>query len=151
LLVWRIAREPFQALDGEGARLNGGRWSSEGVLVIYTSTSLALAALEYLVHVDPVDVPDDLVAMAIEIPDNLAEERISVSDLPQDWNEVADHPSCLSHGNAWAQNGRTALLRVPSAIVIEEENMLINPGHVEAGRIAVKHVRPFSFDPRLLA
>jgi RES domain-containing protein len=68
VLVWRITRAAYQALDGEGARLHGGRWNPEGVPVVYTSTTLSLAALEYLVHVDPEDVPGDLVAMRIRIP-----------------------------------------------------------------------------------
>jgi RES domain-containing protein len=150
VLVWRITREPYQALDGEGARLNGGRWNSEGVAVVYTSTTLALAALEYLVHVDPEDVPEDLVAMRIQIPDGLPDERVRASGLPADWNEVPDHPACVRRGDAWAKDARAAVLRVPSAIVPEEENILINPRHTDAGRIAVVHTRAFAFDPRLL-
>lgn len=150
MLVWRIAREVYQALDGEGARLNGGRWNSEGVAVVYASTTLALAALEYLVHVDPEDVPGDLVAMRIEVPDDLPGDRIAASDLPEDWNAGPDHPACARSGDAWAKEARAVLLRVPSAIVPEEENVLINPRHRDAGRIVVGHVRPFAFDPRLL-
>lgn len=150
MLVWRITREAYQALDGEGARLNGGRWNSEGVAVVYTSTTLALAALEYLVHVDPEDVPEDLIAMQIQIPDGLADERVRASDLPADWKEVPDHPACLRCGNAWAKNAPTAVLRVPSAIVPEEENILLNPKHTDAERVAVVHTRAFAFDPRLI-
>lgn len=91
MLVWRITREACQALDGEGARLNGGGWNSEGVAVVYTSATLALAALEYLVHVDPEDVPEDLVAVQIQIPEGLPEERIQPDGLPGDWND----PPCL--------------------------------------------------------
>jgi RES domain-containing protein len=151
MLVWRITREPHQTLDGEGARLNGGRWNSEGMAVVYTSTTLALAALEYLVHVDPEDVPADLIAMRIEIPDDLPDERVSASDLPADWNEAPDHPACVRCGDAWAKGASTAILRVPSAIVPEEENLLFNPRHPDAGRITVIHTRPFVFDLRLLA
>lgn len=149
MLVWRITREAHQALDGEGARLNGGRWNSEGVAVVYTSTTLALAALEYLAHVDPEEVPGDLVAMRIEIPEGLSEERVLESDLPAGWNEVPDHPSCIKRGDAWAKTAATAVLRVPSAIVPEEENILVNPGHADAARILVAHTRAFAFDPRI--
>lgn len=151
MLVWRITREAHQALDGEGARLHGGRWNSEGVAVVYTSATLALAALEYLVHVDPEDVPEDLVAMRIRVPDDLPDERVRVSDLPADWSEVPDHPACVSRGDAWAKEASAAVLRVPSAIVPEEENVLLNPKHTDAGRVAVVHTRAFAFDPRLLA
>jgi RES domain-containing protein len=149
--VWRIARAPFQALDGEGARLNGGRWNPEGLPVVYTSTTLALAALEYLVHVDPEDVPVDLVAMRIRIPDDVPEERVAPADLPKDWSAVPDHPACVERGERCLKDGVAALLRVPSAIVPEEENLLINPRHPAASRIATEHARSFAFDPRLLA
>lgn len=150
MIVWRITRKRHRGLDGEGARLNGGRWNAEGVAVGYTSTTLALAALEYLAHVDPEDVPADLVAVRISIPDDLRQERVQASDLPADWKEVLDHPACVRCGDAWAKGTRTAILRVPSAIVPEEENVLINPEHADAERIAIEHIRSFVFDPRLL-
>jgi RES domain-containing protein len=150
VFVWRLTRAPFQALDGEGAHVNGGRWNSEGTGVVYTSSTLALAALEYLVHVDPPDVPADLVAMRIEVPDEVPGDAVDTEDLPRDWNEVPDHPACLDHGDAWAAAARTLLLRVPSAIVPEEHNILLNPRHLDAARIAVIAVRPFAFDRRLL-
>ena len=140
MLVWRIYREAHQALDGEGSRLHGGRWSSERVSVVYTSSTLALAALEYLVHVDIEDVPDDLVAMAIEVPD----------DLPPDWNQVLDHPACARIGDQWAAKGTVLLLLVPSAVVPEESNVLINPDHPRAGDVRMVSIRPFAFDSRLV-
>ena len=150
MLVWRITRAAYQALDGEGARLNGGRWNSEGVAVVYTSSTLSLAALEYLVHVDPEDVPADLVAMQTQIPDDVPGERLPISALPADWNTVPAHPACATAGDVWAKNGLAAYLRVPSAIVPEEENLLINPQHTAVARIIVVHTRSFGFDPRLL-
>ena len=140
MLVWRICREAHQALDGEGARLHGGRWTSERISVVYTSSTLALAALEYLVHVDIEDVPDDLVAMAIEVPD----------DLPPDWNQVLDHPACARIGDQWAAKGTVLLLLVPSAVVPEESNVLINPDHPRAGDVRMVSIRPFAFDSRLV-
>jgi RES domain-containing protein len=150
VLAWRLSREAHQPLDGEGARLNGGRWNSEGVSIVYTSTTLALAALEYLAHVDPEDVPDDLVGMQIQIPEGVLEQRVHTSDHPVDWNEVPEHPACVRIGDRWVASASTPILRVPSAIVPEEENVLINPNHPDSGRIAVVHIRGFGFDPRLL-
>jgi len=148
--AWRIARDAHQALDGEGARLYGGRWNPEGVAAVYTSASLALAALEYLVHVDAEDVPGDLVALEIEVPDDAGVRIVRPRDLPADWNRVEDHPACVAMGAEWVRNGADLVLRVPSAIVPEESNLLINPGHPTAGRVTVVGTRPFSFDPRLL-
>jgi RES domain-containing protein len=151
VIVWRITRERFQALDGEGARLNGGRWNSEGNAVVYTSCSLSLAALEYLVHIDPEDVPSDLIAMQIEIPDSVGGDGIPVSDLPRDWSAVPDHPECILRGDAWLRESRTLFLRVLSAVVPEEENILLNPAHADAALLIVLQTRPFAFAPRLLA
>ncbi|MCH8812980.1 MAG: RES family NAD+ phosphorylase [Gemmatimonadetes bacterium] len=150
MLVWRICREAHQALDGEGSRLHGGRWNSERVSVVYTSSTLALAALEYLVHVDIEDVPDDLVAMAIEVPDDGGEGIVAVDDLPPDWNQVLDHPACARIGDQWAAKGTVLLLLVPSAVVPEESNVLINPDHPRAGDVRMVSIRPFAFDSRLV-
>ncbi len=149
MLVWRICRAGHQELDGEGSRLHGGRWNSEGVSVIYTSSTLALTALEYLVHVDIEDAPDDLVAMAIDVPDDAGEEIVAVDDLPGDWNQLPDHPASARIGDQWAAEGTALLLRVPSAVVPEESNLLINPDHPRAGDVRVVSTRPFAFDSRL--
>jgi RES domain-containing protein len=148
--VWRLARRAYQALDGEGARLYGGRWNAEGVAVVYASATLALAALEYLVHVDPPDVPDDLVALRVEVPDAAAVETVTPADLPADWNALDDHPACVARGGAWAAAGTALALRVPSAIVPEEGNVLLNPTHPDMRHVRVATTRPFAFDPRLL-
>ena len=150
MLTWRICRKGHQDLDGEGARLNGGRWNSEGVPAVYTSSTIALAALEYLVHVDIEDVPHDLVAMAIEVPDDTGLKTVAPNDLPADWNQAPDHPECTRIGDQWIASGAELLLRVPSAVVPEDWNLLINPAHPRAGEVVVTSVRPFAFDPRLL-
>lgn len=147
--VWRICREAHTALDGEGARLYGGRWNSEGVAVVYASASLALAALEYLVHVDIRDVPSDLVAVAIDVPDDAEVESVAVDDLPSAW-ERPEAPDCIALGDAWAARGDTLVLEVPSVLVPEESNILLNPSHPEAPELRVVGTRPFAFDPRLL-
>jgi RES domain-containing protein len=148
--LWRITRRAFQALDGEGARLFGGRWNSEGVPVAYTSSTLSLAALEYLVHVQIEDVPADLVSLEIDVPDDVGAEQVHTFDLPQDWNQVEDHPACAALGDAWPADTGALLLRVPSAIIPHEQNVLLNPRHPEMSRVSVAAVREFAFDPRLL-
>lgn len=150
MIVWRICRAPYQALDGEGARLWGGRWNSEGVPVVYCASTLALAALEYLVHVDPDHVPADLVAMRIHVPDDLPAERVDPSSLPDGWNRLTEHVACMAAGDEWIARGRSPLLRVPSAIVPEEENVLLDSRHPAAEHVRVDAVRGFAFDPRLL-
>lgn len=137
--AWRICRRPFADLSGEGARLYGGRWNSAGRPVVYTADTAALAVLEVRVHLD-LDwdlLPDDYVLMAIDLGSLPVEE---LADIPAD-------PKAA--GDAWLHSNRTALLRVPSAIIPESANILINPQHPDAHAIVPGAIRPFAFDPRL--
>jgi|SRR5687767_7678291 RES domain-containing protein len=149
MLVHRLARLAHAKLDGEGARLAGGRWNSRGRAAVYASSRLSLAALELLVHTDVALVPSDLVAFEIEIPDTLEIEAVELSTLPRDWRRPG-HPICRSIGDTWLAEERTAVLRVPSAVVPEESNYLINSAHRAATSIRVAGRRKFAFDSRLL-
>lgn len=148
--VWRIARQVHSVLDGEGARRAGGRWNAPGTPVVYASSSLSLAALELLVHTDPDLVPDDLNAFEIEIPDDLTVGVVDVRSLPTDWRGIPNHPACRTTGDNWVARRRYAVLGVPSAVVPEELNCLINPAHRNAVRIGVVRSRAFALDERLL-
>lgn len=148
--AWRICRRRHAALKGEGARLHGGRWNTPGGAVVYASSTLALAALELLVHVDPEDVPRDLVAMSIAIPHDAPVTTITPGDLPRDWNRHPAHPACAALGDRWLAEGAALILTVPSAVVPEEANVLVNPRHPRARHVSVASVRPFAFDRRLL-
>jgi RES domain-containing protein len=148
--VWRISREIYPPLDGEGARRYGGRWSSRGSPVVYTAAHLSLAVLEVLVHTDPDVIPTDLAVFEIEVPDDLAIDRVSLDDLPTNWMSIPDHRACRDFGDAWLARADAPVLEVPSAVVPEESNYLIDPAHPESARVTVVGTRPFSFDPRLL-
>jgi len=150
VLVYRIARSAHHALDGEGARLYGGRWNSPGRAMIYTSGTLALAALEYLVHVEPENAPDDLIALTIEIPDSADIETLSVNRLPSGWHKTTDVAACKVSGDKWLASGRSLVLRVPSAPIPSEYNYLINPAVAAMSSVKLAQKRRFSFDPRLV-
>lgn len=149
MIVWRLARLAHVKLDGEGAGLAGGRWNSRGSPAVYTSSRLSLAALELLVHTEVTLVPPDLVACEIDIPDALDVERVEIADLPAQWR-FPNHPGCRAIGDRWLAEGRTPVLRVPSAVVPEEWNCIINPRHRGAKAIEIVRRRKFSFDARLL-
>jgi RES domain-containing protein len=137
--IWRVCRRRFADLSGEGARLYGGRWNSPGRPMVYAAESAALAVLEVRVHLD-LDwrvLPDDYVLMAIETGDLVAETLAETTVDP------------CAVGDAWLASGRSALLRAPSFIVPESVNVLVNPAHRDAARLAVASIRPFSFDSRL--
>lgn len=141
--VFRLCTAAFAALDGEGAKLFGGRWNSPGSSVVYTSKSLSLAVLEYLVHVDPDNLPDSLVSLRIHVPDDVSKEVYKQNPVPQ---EIA----ASAIGDYWIRRNEALLLIVPSAVV-QEDNVLINPRHRQMKRIKVLETRPFQFDSRLLS
>jgi RES domain-containing protein len=147
--VWRLAHLVNAALDGEGARRNGGRWNSRGKSVVYTSSRLSLSVLELLAHVDPDEIPDDLRAFEIQIPDTLPIAQVEIADLPSDW-QTPEHPACKKIGDDWLLRETTPILRVPSAIIPDEPNFLINPRHAASSAVAIVASRRFVFDPRLL-
>lgn len=152
MIIWRITRDAHQALDGEGARLNGGRWNSDGVAVVYASKSLSLAVLEYLVHVDPALVPDDLLAMEIELPDDPALGAFVDPAVfpPGEWRTYPAPEWQAELGDLWVQDGTFLWLAVPSAIVPEEHNVLVNPRHARMADVRSVGTRPFRFDRRLV-
>jgi RES domain-containing protein len=150
VLVYRLSKRAYAAsgMDGEGARLWGGRWNPPGHPVVYASESLSLAVLEQLVHADPSDLPVDLVAVTIEIPDELPAPEPPA--LPDNWRELPAPHETQAMGAEWIDSRSTAVLRVPSAVLSTELNRFINPRHADARRIAITGQEPFSWDPRPL-
>jgi RES domain-containing protein len=148
--LWRITRAKHQQLDGEGARLYGGRWSSEGYPVVYASSSAPLALLESLAHIEVEDLPTDLVLMEMDVADDVGITEVRLDPLPGDWNSVPDHPECVRLGDEWVARSDTLVLSVPSAVMSRERNLLLNPRHADMERVKVIGTEPFAFDPRLL-
>src|SRR5208283_1326463 len=146
---WRICRRRYaaDAASGEGARLYGGRWNSRGVSMVYASTSLALAAIETFVNLEPNLQPDDLVSIGGEIPDALATGRLDPKTLPRRWYETRDE-SLRHFGDEWIRAGETVALLVPSAPIRGEWNLLLNPSHSEFRKIRFGAPVPFEFDAR---
>lgn len=150
--VFRVLREAFArtAFDGEGAYRYGGRWSSVGTRVAYSSEHQSLAMLEYFVHLDPEDAPDDLVLVMADVPDGVSRRRLEVADLPANWREIPAPPGLAQIGDEFVKKGETCLLVVPSALAVHEDNWLINPQHAEFGKITVHAAEPLRYDPRML-
>lgn len=146
--VWRLARRVYPVLNGEGARRAGSRWNSPGTAMVYTAGSRALAALELLAYVNPGTEPADLELFDIDVPDDAAVKSVGVDDLGSDWRRPR-HPACQLRGDSWVRSRESLLLAVPSVMIPEEQNYLINPAHPDALRIRLAGSRPFSYDPRL--
>jgi len=148
--VWRIAREKrCLDLSGEGARLYGGRWNSIGVPMVYTASSISLAALEVFVHVDSDILPSDLALVAIDIPDITPYEDIDPALLPHDWATVPPPLKLRDLGDKWFHESPCAVMRVPSAITPEEFNYLLNPTHPNSVTFKATRIRSFQFDGRM--
>jgi RES domain-containing protein len=152
MVVWRLARKDHidQPLSGEGARLYGGRWNHVGVAIAYTSQSLSLAVLEYLVNLSIDDLPKDLFSIQIKIPDDFVQPGISLDELPVTWRTFPAPEALKDLGTDWVGKGDTPILLVPSVVIPNERNCLINPKHSLAHRIVVDRVEPFGLDERLL-
>ena len=116
---------------------------------MYTAGSLALAALEVLVHVDYDLVPPDLVAVPIDVPRGIRLEEIRLATLPPNWRSIPAPEQLQKLGTTWVQRATSVLLRVPSAVILEEHNYLLNPVHPACRRLKIGRPRPFTFDPRL--
>lgn len=148
--AYRIVKAKYAggAFDGEGARLQGGRWSSVGTKVVYTAGSLPLAVLEILVHLQNTDTLSAYVVIEVEFPDNLVVD-LDPALLPANWRVSPAPPGTMKIGDDWVRESRSAVLRVPSVIVPSEHNFLINPTHQDFSRITMGEPMPLDVDPRV--
>jgi RES domain-containing protein len=151
LRAWRLSKQRYAAaaFTGEGARLFGGRWNPVGVSVVYASLSLSLAVLEVFVHMTAQAEPSDFVSVMVDlgIEEDQA-ERVDKSKLPRDWARI-ESPATQEIGREWAHSMRSLALLVPSVIVDDEWNVLINPLHPDAARVKIAQPKPFHFDQRM--
>lgn len=149
--VFRLARyNRRHDLSGHGAYLFGGRWNLPGRAVLYTASQRALAVLELLVHLPAKDLPDDMYLLTLDVPDDVSREELFPADLPADWQRLSVPQPTAAIGQRWLESGRTLALRVPSVVVPDEHNLLLNPAHPEFARVRLA-LEPahFCFDERL--
>lgn len=148
--LFRIARGKYiHNLKGEGARFYGGRWNRKGVPVLYTSSSISLAAMEILANTPMESLPDDLQVLILSVPDKIRPEKIEVDELPGNWRDWPAPEKLKNIGSKWIQSQSSLLLYVPSSVIPMERNVLINPLHPEFKKVREKGVSNFRFDERL--
>lgn len=139
MFVYRIAKKNhIRDLSGIGARLYGGRWNRKGIGIVYTSESRALSLVEFLVNVPFSILPNKLCIATVEIDDQIHPKEIPLGDLPKNWHKFPAPLELAEIGSKWAVSNESLALRVPSAVVPHEFNILINPSHPD-----MKHV-PFA-------
>jgi RES domain-containing protein len=148
--VWRLTRRKYleEAFTGKGAVEQGGRWNAEGTAVVYTASSLALAVLELFVNLDLWETPA-LIAIPVEIPPEVQIAELPDSKLPPGWRNFQQPPSTQQIGTQWCDRGDSAVLSVPSVVIPQERNYVLNPAHQHFHRISIGKPEPFSFDPRM--
>jgi len=135
-------------LSGHGARISGGRWNSKGIPVIYASESVALCTAEIAVHIPLGMLSVNYVLVTYELPD-LTVLSIQLENLPERWNSYPHSSSTQQIGDKLLLNMESLILQVPSAVVPQESNFLINPIHKEINTVKILDVEPYIFDVRL--
>lgn len=147
---WRIVKSSLAAtaFDGEGARLHGGRWNSPGTAIIYVAQSESLAALELLVQLQASHLLMSYSSIPADFDDALV-EVLTPAALPLEWKEYPAPSALQQTGDRWVAEQRSVVLQVPSAIVPNETNFLINPVHPDFDQVIIGQPNPFQFDPRL--
>jgi RES domain-containing protein len=145
--AFRLTRIRFSALSGRGSLLASARWHWAGVPMIYCADSRALAVLETLVHTRKDQVPSDYVFYELAVED-ASIESVPAANVPKDWK--ADDPlATRDFGTDWMRSRRSMGLRVPSVVIYEESNLLLNPEHPDFAGVRIIGPQPFEFGRRL--
>jgi RES domain-containing protein len=146
MIVYRITKEVYStSLKASGY---AARWNYNGSLVIYTAQSRSLACLENLVHRSGEGNNALFKVMLIQIPDNLPLEEIEENSMKKDWQKIENSSYCQSIGSNWLARQKTAILKIPSVIIKNEFNFILNPNHADFRKIKLIGAEDFIFDCR---
>jgi RES domain-containing protein len=150
MILYRIANCHYiKDLNGTGARLYGGRWNSEGKSMVYLASTRALAMLEVLVHLPPLLVPDNFCIAQIKVPENSI-LTLDIKTLPDTWRDPSPPAELKTLGNQFIKETKYLMMKVPSSVVPEEYNYLLNPLHPDIKKVSIVSTHPFTFDDRLV-
>ncbi len=149
MFLWRISNH--RTLDGRGGLETSARWHTQGRPIVYLAESVAGALLEVLVHLElgSDHLPKSYRLLKVEVPDDLSVEALSPKALGETW--AKDETLTRTVGDQWLASKRTALLRVPSAIIPETFNLLLNSAHEESRRLKIVSHREYPWDLRLIS
>lgn len=148
MIIYRLAVEAFKDdLSGTGSKIYGGRWNTPGFVAIYAAENISLAVLEILVNADRNNIPPTYYLLKLHIPDNLGVKIIKPSGLKEKWYDDFEYSQYI--GTNFLQSGKEPVLKVPSAIIKEEYDFLLNPAHHDFKKINIKESVIFNLDIRL--
>ncbi len=150
--VYRLLRAPFSAtpFDGEGSYRYGGRWSRPGTRLVYTAEHLSLAMIEYLAHLDADCPPKDIMLAKADVPEGVSRIQMKTDELPRGWRSYPPPETLAAVGDGFVRELRAAILIVPSALAISDNNWILNPAHPDFNKIRLHSAELFDYDPRLL-
>ena len=150
MIVHRLTRAKYaKELSGIGAKMAGGRWNSRGIEVIYTAANRSLAMAEIAVHLSYDLIPHDYMMLDIYIPDHASMEKLTPSELKDEWHLHPPKEHTKQIGDHFITTGKSLLLMVPSAVVKGDYNLLINPFHNEFSKVKILESEHFPFDRRI--
>ncbi|MVW64236.1 RES domain-containing protein [Massilia sp. NEAU-DD11] len=151
--LWRIASDTrnYTADDitGAGAKATGGRWNRQGNAMLYTATNISLAVLETYVHIKLDGLPLNRYLVRLDVPDAVWKNARDCTNPPVEWDAVPEGMVSLDEGDNWLKQNTTALMIVPSVIVRDEFNVLVNPAHPDMSQISVVKVKKWQYDRRM--
>jgi RES domain-containing protein len=148
--VFRLLRKKYPIeLSGKGAAMSGNRWNSKGTEIVYCAESRALAMAEVAVHLSLASLPDDFVMVEIDIPSDVSVKSFPLDELPENWNSFPHLLHTQKIGDDFDSLRESCVLKVPSAVVPGDFNILINPHHPEAASIKIVDQMDFPFDKRI--
>jgi len=148
MLIYRISSSKYiEDLSGAGAKAYGGRWNNKGTAIVYLAESRAMAVMEVLVHLRSDEVDKPFVLATFDVPDDKI-KNISVLDLPKNWRDPQAAGDLKRIGDTFVSDGSYLFLKVPSVILEEEFNFILNPKHLDREKIKLINRRNFTFDKR---
>jgi len=149
MIIYRIAKEKYLTdFSGEGARLFGGRWNKRGSNMLYFSESLSLCVLEILVHLDYKYLENDFGYIAVEVPDN-SNIDVDVRTLSPNWRVNPPQLYTQDFGSKWLEANKSLVLKVPSAVLPLQSNILLNPNHKLFKKIKIIKKGKLNIDSRV--
>ena len=147
MILYRITSKAYaRDLSGTGAMQHGGRWNAKGIRMLYTSESISLAALEIIANLSGDKLTNNLFCVELEFPDELPIETIEV--LPKNWDTFPYGSETVAAGSDFITSDKLCM-KVPSAIISQEHNYLLNPMHEDFMKVKFVDARPFILNRRL--
>ncbi|MGK0412602.1 MAG: RES domain-containing protein [Polaribacter sp.] len=148
--LFRLSKKKYATVfNGKGAAKSNNRWYSKGTEIIYTAESRALAMAEVVVHLTIATLPKDFVMLTIDVPDEITIRKIDLKDLDENWNAILPNSKTKKIGDLFIDTSEFCVLKVPSAVVKDDFNYLINPYHTQFKKIKIVDVTDFPFDKRM--